>query len=135
MNYPSVFIFPQWMRGILLVGGIFLGVRGIFVYNFNNSIVRWITDSYNTLNTFLPDFIGIVLLFTGLMLIPTAFYPVKFRVMILLSILVIIGEGLFLYFSVMDQMFTKKFILYLILNDILWFFLLGTILIKAQLSR
>jgi len=123
-------IFPSWMRGILLVSAVYNIAWGLFVYNFTESFVKWITNSV-TVSTYQIELHGLGLFMLGFIFIISAIQPIRFWYFIAFGFLAKAFGGIWVYFSVMRQTFTSQFILHLFINDYIWAVLLGIIAWKA----
>ncbi|MGK7396392.1 MAG: hypothetical protein ACNS62_17575 [Candidatus Cyclobacteriaceae bacterium M3_2C_046] len=123
-------LFPQWMRGFLLLSGVYSIAWGIFVYNFTTAFVGWIKNA-PTNETFQVELHGLGLIVLGIIFLITAAYPIRFWYLIVFGFAAKLMGGLWVYFSVMEQEITKTFILHLIINDYVWAIVLGFIAFKS----
>jgi len=127
--------FPQWMRGFLLICGVYNVAWGIFIYNFPEAFIKWITQT-NMASGYLVELPAVVLMILGILFIISAFYPVRFWYLLLFGSGIKLFSGIWLYYGFMNQQITKKFLLYLILNDYSWALVLIFITYRAfQLYR
>jgi len=111
--------FEPWMRGVLLLAGIYNLAWGFFIKNFPNSFYQWVTE---TENPAIPaiEWQGLGVLFFGVFYTLTALYPKKLWYLIIAGILSKLLGGIWFYFVVMEQTVTNKFLFHLIMNDLVW---------------
>ena len=122
--------FPAWMRGILLISAIYNIAWGIFVYRFTDSFVKWITNSAFT-DSYQIELHGVGLIVLSIIFFISALHPVRFWYFIFFGFLAKALGGIWVYFSVMNQTITRRFILHLVLNDYVWAILLAIIAYHA----
>ncbi len=111
--------FEPWMRGVLLLAGIYNLAWGFFIKNFPNSFYQWVTE---TENPAIPaiEWQGLGVLFFGVLYALTALYPRRLWYLVIAGILSKLLGGLWFYFIIMEQTITNKFIFHLIMNDLVW---------------
>jgi len=122
--------FEPWMRGILLLAGIYNLAWGLFIYNFPDAFYQWVTETENPAVAAI-GWQGMGVLFFGVLYIATALYPGKLWYLIIAGILSKLIGGVWFYFVVMQQEVTHKFLFHLIMNDLVWIIPFTVILIRA----
>ena len=122
--------FEPWMRGVLLLAGIYNLAWGFFIYHFPNSFYQWVTE---TENPALPviEWQGLGVLFFGFIYVATAIYPRKLWYLVIAGILSKLLGGIWFYFVVMQQTVTNKFLFHLIMNDWVWVIPFTIIAVRA----
>ena len=122
---------PAWMRGILLLASVYGLVWGLFIYNFSDAFFQWVTES-SDISTKSIEYAGIGnLLFAALCFI-NALYPKKYWYLIILGLLSKIIDPIWFYFEIMSQQVTKKFLFYILMNDVAWVIPLGIITFRES---
>lgn len=118
------------MKIVLLICGLYNIGWGIFVYAYTEPFVKWITHS-TVSSTYQIELHGVGLLLLSGIFILTAFYPVRFWYLIAFGFMAKAFGGIWVYFSIMHQQITERYILHLFINDYLWATLLAIITYKA----
>lgn len=111
--------FEPWMRGVLLLAGIYNLAWGFFIYNFPDAFYQWVTA---TEKPAIPaiGWQGMGVLFFGVLYMATALYPGKLWYLLIAGILSKLLGGMWFYWVVMQQEVTNKFLFHLIMNDLVW---------------
>ena len=122
---------PAWMRGILLLAGVYGLTWGLFIYNFPDSFFQWIAESGQS-SPKVVVYAGVSNLLFALLCLINALYPKKYWYLIILGLLSKIIDPVWFYFEIMSQQVTKKFLFYLLMNDIAWFIPLGIITFRES---
>jgi len=123
-----------WMRGILLIASVYNFAWSVFLFWSPSSYIKWMTEGIQIENQWvIYQAIGIltiaIFLFMGFL------KPLKFRWLILLSLMAKLFGGVAVYFLIMESLYTKKFIFHLLMNDLVWLFPLLSIVIAAFKSE
>lgn len=122
--------FEPWMRGVLLLAGIYNLAWGFFIYNFPNSFYQWVTQTENQAVSAI-GWQGLGVLFFGFLYVATAMYPGKLWYLVIAGILSKLCGGLWFYYVIMQQEVTNKFLFHLIMNDLVWIIPFTFIAIRA----
>ncbi|MDN5216281.1 hypothetical protein QQ020_29705 [Fulvivirgaceae bacterium BMA12] len=122
---------PPWMRGILLLASVYGLVWGLFIYNFPDAFFQWITESGKDSPT-LIEYAGISNLLFSLLCFVSALYPKKYWYLIIIGLLSKIIDPIWFYFEIMNQQANKKFLFYVLMNDIAWVIPLGIITFRES---
>ncbi len=122
---------PAWMRGILLLASVYGLVWGLFMYNFPEAFFQWITESGNgSARSILYASAG-NLVFSLLCFI-SALYPKKYWYLIIIGLISKIIDPIWFYFEIVNQQVNKKFLFYVLMNDIAWVIPLGIITFRES---
>ncbi len=127
-------LFPNWMRGFLLITTVYNVAWGAFITWFPQSFFEWVTQSEEAT----PGIIvwqGRVVLLMAIAYFMSALYPRKFWYLIGIGILTKLVGGLWFYFSILEQEVGKTGWFHLIMNDLVWLFPLSFIFYKAYSIR
>lgn len=118
MQTPQT-IFPNWMRGFLLIAAAYNILWGIFIGYFPETFFQWVTESEGIA----PGIIGwqgkVVLLMAAVYL-TCAIHPGKFWYLLFFAALTKIGGGIWFYYSILEQEVGDKGIFHLLMNDGIW---------------
>jgi len=115
---PEVKIAP-WMRGILMLGGMYNLYWGFFIYNFPESYYGWLGAPGNApLQVLKVQAIG-VLLVAGVILV-AAFGRGKRKWFMATALLAKTLGPLWIWYLVAQQTFTRKLLFSIIMNDVVW---------------
>lgn len=126
-NHP---VFPQWMRGFLLVAAIYNFAWGLFIYFFPATYYQWLGEAEMSLNILLK-YQGLGILIFGLLYLAAAVYPVRFRAFILAGLISKLVGAALLYYLIMNRVITEKVWFHLIMHDFIWIIPLGIIFVRA----
>lgn len=122
-----------WMRGFLLLAGMYNIGWGIFIYVFPDSFYQWITQSALPAPWYIT-WQGLGVLLFGMVYWLVASYPRRFWWMLALGIASKAVGAVGFYFIVMEQM-TKQYVFHLLMNDLLWLIPFTVILISILRVR
>jgi len=124
-------IFPNWIRGFLLIAAAYNILWGIFIGFFPEAFFQWVTESKDEL----PDIIKWqgkgVLLMAGVYL-ACAIHPGKLWYLVFFAAFTKFAAGLWFYFNILDQEVGDKGIFHLLMNDAIWIPLLIFIGFRAR---
>ena len=112
-------IFEPWMRGILILLGVYSLFFGLITYNFQEKYVNWLTESAGG-NIAFVNMLGLLSIFMAGVFVMGAVKPIKLWYFIVAGLIYKIAEPIFIHFFVADQTFTRKFIFILIMNSLVW---------------
>lgn len=123
-------IFPNWIRGFLLIAAAYNILWGIFIGYFPETFFHWVTES----KAAVPDIIawqGKGVLLMAALYLACAIHPGKLWYLVFLAALTKIGGGLWFYFDILEQQVGDKAIFHLLMNDGIWVPMLIFIGIRA----
>lgn len=128
-------VVQPWMRGVLLLAGIYNLAWGLFIYNFPSAFIRWLSDGAITEAGTLVDYQGLgVLLLAGAFLW-AAIYFRKLGYLVWVAIVLKLVGGPWTFYMLLDGLYTKRFLFHLIMNDLLWVIPLTIIALKWSPSN
>ena len=123
-----------WMRGLLLLAGAYNVGWGLFIYVFPNYFYQWITQTQPPAPP-LITWQGVGVLAFGIAYLLAAVYPTRLWLLIGLGFFSKLIGPIVLYFMVMQQNITKKYIFHLLMNDLVWLIPLSIILARVLRVR
>jgi len=122
------------MRGVLLLGAFYNAAWSIFLFYKPDSFLIWITEGVQQNNPIvLYQAIGVGIV--GIFMFTAMLDPSKYRTLILLTFLAKLLGGGVVYFLLMEEQFTKKFMFHLLMNDLVWLLPLASILFTVYRSK
>ena len=121
---------PPWMRGFLLVAGVYNLAWGIFIFNFQDAYYSWLLEINNQAK-WLVTYQGAGVIIFGLIYLLACLYPVRFWYLILLGLFSKLFGAVGVYFFILDKSITNHFIFHLLVNDFLWVVPLAVITFRA----
>ena len=125
-------IFPQWMRGFLLIATAYNAGWGIFI--------RWFPDTFYSYVLETPDLTapasitwqGWGVLFMAALYLAIAIHPGKFWYLDFFGAFTKISGSIWFYFAILEKQVGDKALFHLLMNDWIWVpFLIG-IGVKAR---
>ena len=123
-------IFPNWMRGFLMIACVYNVFWGIFIAWFPESFYHWVTESQSAT----PDIIiwqGRAVLLMGFVYLATAMHPGKFWYFPIIGIATKLGGGIWFYLVILEGKLGDQALFHLIMNDGIWIPFLVMIAIKG----
>ncbi len=112
-------IFPNWMRGFLLIAAAYNILWGVFIGYFPKAFFQWVTESKEVA----PDVIGWqgkgVLLMAALYL-ACAIHPGRFWYLVFVAAVTKVAGGIWFYYTILEQEVGDKGIFHLLMNDGIW---------------
>ena len=121
---------PPWMRGFLLMAGVYNLAWGIFICNFPDAYYNWLIGANNR-ESQLVVYQGAGIIVFGLIYILACLYPIRFWYLILLGLLSKMFGAVGVYFFITDKSLTNHFIFHLLVNDLVWVIPLAMITFRA----
>ena len=121
---------PHWMRGFLLLAGIYNLAWGIFIYSYSEAFYVWLAEADTKENQWV-EYQGIGVIVFGLVYLLACLYPIRFWFLILLGLLSKLCGGLIVYHLIVDKSLTDHFIFHLLVNDLAWVVPLAIITFRA----
>jgi hypothetical protein len=113
-------IVQPWMRGVLLLAGIYNLAWGLFIYNFPDAFIKWLSQRGILEAPPLVVYQGMgVLLLAGVFVL-TAIYFQKLGYLVWVAIVLKLAGGPWTYYMLLDGFYTKRFLFHLIMNDLIW---------------
>ncbi|MFT6971550.1 MAG: hypothetical protein ACJAXX_002124 [Roseivirga sp.] len=112
-------LFPNWMRGILLITAVYNIFWGFFISIYPESFFHWVTESQRAL----PEIIiwqGRAVLVMGILYFFMALHPGKLWFMLFFGAFTKIAGALWFYFVILDSEIGRKAIFHLLMNDAIW---------------
>ena len=119
-------IFPQWMRGFLLITTIYRLIWGVFIGWLPDSFYGWVTNSTEPTPSVI-EWQGKGVLLMALVYLLATLYPAKFWYLIFFGAFTKIIGAIWFYTVILDGSASKKGWFHLLMNDLLWVPLLGFI--------
>ncbi len=112
-------IFPNWMRGFLLIAAAYNILWGVFIGYFPEAFFQWVTESKEVV----PDVIGWqgkgVLLMAAIYL-TCAIHPGRFWYLVFAAAVTKVVGGIWFYYTILEQEVGDKGIFHLLMNDGIW---------------
>ncbi len=122
--------FEPWMRGLLLIAGIYNLAWGFFIYNFPNAFYQWVTRLESpAVSIIIWQGLGVMIF--GVLYVLIAIYPKKLWYLIVLGMLSKAVGAVWFYAYIMDMRVTKQFYFHLIMNDLIWILPFIVMVIRA----
>lgn len=112
-------IFPNWIRGFLLMSAAYNILWGIFIGYFPETFFQWVTES----KAVAPGIItwqGKGVLLMAAVYLACAIHPGRFWYLVFFAAITKIAGGLWFYFSILEQEVGDKGIFHLLMNDGIW---------------
>lgn len=112
-------LFPNWMRGFLLITAVYNIFWGFFIAIYPESFFHWVTESQKAL----PEIIiwqGRAVLVMGIIYFFTALHPGKLWFMLFFGALTKLFGGIWFYWVILDTEIGRKGIFHLLMNDAVW---------------
>ncbi|MEQ8713081.1 MAG: hypothetical protein RIC80_08685 [Cyclobacteriaceae bacterium] len=123
-------VVQPWMRGVLLLAGIYNLAWGLFIYNFPEAFISWLSQGAIVAAGPIIGYQGLgVLLLAGVFLW-TAIYFHKLGYLIWVTIGFKLAGGPWTFYMLLDGLYTKRFLFHLIMNDLIWVIPLTIIALK-----
>jgi hypothetical protein len=108
-----------WMRGFLLLGAAYNFMWALFLYLKPGSYIVWLSEG--ALRNASPiTWLTYGVFLVGVFMLLGTIKPYRFKWLIALAVLAKLSGGLWVYYQVLNQLFTKKFLFHLIMNDLVW---------------
>ena len=124
-----------WMRGVLLLAGVYNLAWGMFMSVFPESFISWLSDGRIMAES---DFLFVqaraVLVFGVFLIILGVKLQHWFRLVWLAVGLKLLGPVV-TYYGLLGGVFSKKFIFHLVMNDLIWIIPLISIALLAGKSE
>ena len=125
-------VFPQWMRGFLLIATAYNAGWGIFI--------RWFPDTFYSYVLETPDltapqsitYQGWGVLFMAAGYLAIAIHPGKFWYLAFFGALTKVTGSIWFYFAILQQQVGDKALFHLLMNDWIWVPFLIWIGVKAR---
>lgn len=121
---------PAWMRGFLLVAGVYNLAWGVFIYNFPDAFYSWLVEEKTEAGQIIL-YQGAGTFLFGIVYIIACLYPLRFWYLILLGLLSKLIGAVGVYFLIIDKSKTNHLIFHLLVNDLAWVIPLATITFRA----
>ncbi len=124
-------LFPNWMRGFLLIACVYNIFWGIFIAWFPESFYHWVTESQNTT----PEILvwqGRAVLVLGFVYFATALHPGRLWYLALVGALTKIGGAIWFYTVILEGKVGDQGLFHLIMNDGIWIPFLIAIALKGK---
>lgn len=118
MQTPQT-LFPNWMRGFLLISAIYNLFWGAFIAWFPETFYQWVTESSGTA----PDVIlwqGRFVLLLGVGYFIAALHPGKYWYLIFVGLATKLAGAIWFYLAVLKGEVGKQALFHLIMNDGIW---------------
>ncbi len=124
-------IIKPWMRGVLLLAGVYNLAWGMFMSIFPESFISWLSDGRVIAES---DFLFLqaraVLVFGVFLIMLGVKLQHWFRLVWLAVGFKLIGPVV-TYYGLLEGVFSKKFIFHLVMNDLIWLIPLVSIALLA----
>lgn len=115
----SILEFSPWMRGFLMIGGIYNFAWGLFIYNFPQAFFTWISGSKQDFPVQV-GYLGMLVIFIAGVYWVAAYRPIKLNYFILFILIAKATGGVIMYYFFLDQQISKGFYFHLLMNDFIW---------------
>lgn len=122
--------FPNWMRGFLILSGMYNLAWGLFIYNFPDAFYKWITKSTEAVPPLIV-YQGIGVLTFAILYLIAALYPVRLWFLIALGVVSKLLGAIGFFIIIMNQQVTKTFLFHFFMNDLIWVLPLSFIAVRA----
>jgi hypothetical protein len=112
-------LFPNWMRGFLLISAVYNIFWGFFIAIYPESFFHWVTESQKML----PEIIiwqGRAVLVMGIVYFFIALHPGKLWFLLFFGAFTKLAGGIWFYFAILETEIGKKAIFHLLMNDAIW---------------
>lgn len=119
MEIKETLRIEPWMRGLLLLAGVYNLGWGFFIYQFPGAFYQWSTMSVKSPPP-VTEWHGLGILFFGALYILTAIYPLRLWFLLAAGLLFKILGGLWFYLYIMEKNINNRFLFHLIMNDLVW---------------
>lgn len=131
-------IFPQWMRGFLLIATAYNAGWGIFIKWFPSTFYSYVLETPDLTAPQSITYQSWGVLTMAVVYFAIALHPGKFWYLALLGALTKISGSIWFYFAILNQQVGDKALFHLLMNDWVWVPFLIWIGIRArqyQLSK
>lgn len=112
-------LFPQWMRGFLLVAAAYNVLWGVLIGWFPETFYRWITET----EAAAPSIItwqGRGVLVMAAIYLMSAIHPGKLWFLILFGAITKVAGAIWFYQVILEQEVGKRGLFHLLMNDLIW---------------
>lgn len=123
-------IVQPWMRGLLLLAGIYNLAWGFFIYNFPDAFITWLSQGAIPKADPIVGYQGLGVLLLAGMFLWTAIYFHKLGYLVWVAIVLKLVGGPWTFYMLLDGLYTKRFLFHLIMNDLIWVIPLTFIALK-----
>ena len=127
-------LFPNWMRGFLLITAVYNAAWGAFIYWFPNDFYQWVAQTEQSF----PPVIrwqGRAVILIGIAYLFSALYPKKFWYFVGVGVFTKIVGGIWFYVVILEQQPGMSGWFHLLMNDAIWIPALLAIAIRAYKFR
>jgi hypothetical protein len=125
-------VFPQWMRGFLLIATAYNAGWGIFIRWFPDTFYSYVTETPNSLAPSIISWQGLGVLAMALIYLAIAIHPGKLWYMAFFGVVTKVGGAIWFYFYILNQHLGDQAIFHLLMNDLIWVPALIGIGLKAK---
>lgn len=123
-------IVQPWIRGLLLLAGIYNLAWGFFIYNFPDAFITWLSQGAIPKADPIVGYQGLGVLLLAGMFLWTAIYFHKLGYLVWVAIVLKLVGGPWTFYMLLDGLYTKRFLFHLIMNDLIWVIPLTFIALK-----
>lgn len=128
-------IVQPWMRGVLLFAGVYNLAWGLFIYNFSDAFIKWLSQGVILEAPSIVAYQGMGVLLLAGIFVWTAIYFQKLGYLVWVAIVFKLIGGPWTFYMLLDGLYTKRFLFHLIMNDLIWVIPLTIIALKWSQSN